>query len=459
MWTGNESVVTPPNSATNALRPVRTDVTLWMMNRIFGAAKSLWLIVLVALIARLYFVYDFEVGVPRQAVSTIPFLFEVGNIAHSLATGHGFGSPFRAATGPTAWMTPLFPALLACIFRVFGSYTFHAWLAVAIFNIFCCTAATIPVFLIGTRIGGKSVGAGAAWLWAIFPNAILLPVESMWDASLSALLAITILWATLALDDSGRIRNWCAYGLLWGVALMTNATLGALLPFLLGWLTYRAYKTDPRCLLKAAASVVVVILCCVPWTIRNYAVFHTFVPLRSVLGLQLWLGNNDHTQDIFRGDLHPIYNSQERAHYVDVGEIAYMHEKKDEAVRYMLAHPSREAHLVFRRFISIWAGGTPYPLADFVESSSWWFRYVVAFNLLAALGALGGIIILFWRRSIYAFPVAVFPVVYPCAFYLTLSLPRYRLPVDPVVMLLCALFVHQLFAKRTQQIRDAALSR
>jgi 4-amino-4-deoxy-L-arabinose transferase-like glycosyltransferase len=430
-----------------------------MMSRISAPAKSLWLIALVSLLVRLYFVYDFEVGLPRRAVSTIPFLFEVGNIANSLATGHGFSSPFRVDTGPTAWMTPLFPMLLAGIFRMFGSYTFHAWLAVVIFNILCCTAATIPLFFIGARLGGRSVGACAAWLWALFPNAILLPVESMWDASLSALIAVTILWATLALDDSPRFRNWCAYGLLWGFALMTNATLGALLPFLLAWLAYRAHKTDPRWIAKAAAAVVSVVLCCVPWTIRNYSVFHTFVPLRSVLGLQLWLGNNDHTQDVFRGDLHPIYNSEERAHYVDTGEIAYMQEKKREAVQYIRQHPAREAHLIFRRFISIWAGGTPYPLADFAGSSSWWFRYVVTFNLLAALGALGGIVILFTRRSVFAFPVAVFPVIYPCAFYLTLSLPRYRLPIDPVVMLLCAVSLDRVFARKTGSIRDEGASR
>jgi 4-amino-4-deoxy-L-arabinose transferase-like glycosyltransferase len=418
-----------------------------MLNRLSSASKSLVLIMIVALLVRLYFVYDFVAGVPRQAVSTIPFLFEVGNIANSLATGHGFASPFRADTGPTAWMTPLFPMFLAAVFRVFGSYTFHAWLAVVTFNISCCVAAIIPLYFVGLRLGGKSLAAGAAWLWTIFPNAILLPVESMWDGCLSALFAISILWATLALDDSRRFRNWCAYGLLWGIALMTNATLGALLPFLLAWLAYRAHQTDPRWFSKAAAATGIVILCCVPWTIRNYAVFHTFVPLRSVLGLQLWLGNNDQTQDVFRGNLHPIYNSAERAHYVELGEIAYMQEKKHQAIQYMAEHPAREAHLIFRRFIAIWAGGTPYPLKDFADSSSWWFRYVAAFNLLAALGALGGIVILFRRRNVNAFPVAVFPIVYPWAFYLTLALPRYRLPIDPVVMLLFAVSLVALFAK------------
>jgi 4-amino-4-deoxy-L-arabinose transferase-like glycosyltransferase len=421
-----------------------------MKHRISTAVKSLWLILPVALATRLYFMYAFQHDHPRQAVSTIPFLFEVGNIAYSLSIGHGFGSPFHVDTGPTAWMTPIFPNILAGIFRVFGSYTFHAWCAVVLLNILCCTIACLPLFFAGKRIGGTALGAAAAWLWAVFPNAILLPVESMWDASLSALLAITILWATLALNASPRLRNWCGYGLLWGVALMTNATLGALLPFLLAWLVYRAHRDHRQWASHTASAIAVVVLCCVPWTIRNYSVFHQFVPLRSVLGLQLWLGNNDRTQDIFRGDMHPIFNQKEREHYIEVGEIAYMQEKKQEAIRYMLDHPAREAHLISRRFMAIWAGGTPFPFMDFAESSSWWFRYVVAFNLLVAAGALCGIIVLFKQRSIYAFPTAVFPVVYPWAFYLTLALPRSRLPIDPVVLLLSAIALLQLLGKGTE---------
>ena len=291
-------------------------------NSLRAAATSLWLIMLVALALRLGYMWQFQNIHPRQGVSVIPFLFESGNIAHSLATGHGFSSPFRVDTGPTAWMTPLFPLLLAGIFRVFGAYTFHAWAATVLVNISCCTLACIPIYFAAKRIGGIALAAGTAWLWAIFPNAILMPVESMWDASISALLVATILWATLALAESAesqRLRNWCGYGLLWGVTLMFNATLGGLFPFLALWLAYRAHQQNRAWLKNAVAAVMIIILCCVPWTIRNYHVFHQFVPLRSVLGLQLWLGNNDQTQDIFRGDLHPIYNAAEREKYVSAG--------------------------------------------------------------------------------------------------------------------------------------------
>src|SRR3984885_7247030 len=415
-------------------------------NTIRAAATSLWLIMFVALALRLAYMWQFQDIHPRQGVSVIPFLFESGNIAHSLSMGHGFSSPFRVDTGPTAWMTPLFPLLLAGIFRIFGAYTFHAWAATVLLNISCCTLACVPIYFAGKRIGGIALASGAAWLWAIFPNAILMPVESMWDACISALLVATILWATLALGraESQRLRKWCAYGLLWGVALMFNATLAALFPFLAGWLVYRARQHNCAWLKNAAAAIAIIVLCCVPWTIRNYRVFHQFVPLRSVLGLQLWLGNNDQTQDIFRGDLHPIYNAAERARYISLGEIAYMQQKKQEAIAYMFSHPAREIHLVLYRAISIWSGGTPYPLVDFIGTPSLRFRTVLAFNIVAALGTLCGIIILFRERSQFAVPLAAFPLIYPWAYYLTLALPRYRLPIDPIVILLLAISIHHL---------------
>lgn len=421
-----------------------------MKHKWLAVFTSLPLILAVALAFRLVSLADYASQNPHQALGVLPFLFESGNIATALATGHGFSSPFRVPTGPTAWMTPVYPLLLAGIFRLWGTYTFAAFLAASLANILFVTLATIPIYFAGKRIGGKGVAAGAAWLWAVFPNAILLTFESMWGACLAALLAATILGATLALEPSRRWRDWCAYGLLWGVMLMTNPTLASTLPFLLGWLAYRHWhkgeaRAGRRALARPALALGIALLCCVPWTIRNYRVFHTLVPLRSVLGLQLWLGNNPQAQPIWRARLHPINNEAQRAEYVRMGEIAYTNRKFREAIRYMITHPNRVAYLAARRFLAIWAGGTPYPIRTFLASRSLWFRYVLLFNLLAALGAAAGIVILFRRRHPCALPVAVFPLVFPWAYYLTLAEPRYSLPIDPMVMLLLAVVLAALF--------------
>ena len=124
---------------------------------------------------------------------------------------------------------------------------------------------------------------------------MIFPFEWIWDTSLTALLAATLLWATLELADSPRLhrlKDWGAYGLLWAFALLTNPSLGSVLPFLLGWAAYRTAKRGAGWRAPALAAAVVV-LCCAPWTIRNYRAFHRFIPLRSNLGVELYVGNNE----------------------------------------------------------------------------------------------------------------------------------------------------------------------
>ncbi len=412
-----------------------------MLLKLRAAGTSLPLIIVVALVIRLAFAWDYQSHTPHRALGALPFLFESGNIAYSLASGHGFGSPLRVSTGPTAWITPLYPLLLSGIMRLFGIYTFQSWVAAVTMNICFSTLACIPLYYAGKRVGGPGLAAGAAWLWAVFPNAILLSFQSLWDTSLSALLGATAVWATLKLAGSARARDWGAYGFLWGAILMANGAVLSLLPFLLGWAVYRNWRTGLPTLRNAALACGVLVLCCIPWTIRNYAVFHSIVPLRSTLGLQLWVGNNPQAHVIWLGEQHPINSTSERAQYTQMGEISYMEAKRKDAVHYMLTHPRHEAELVAGRFVMLWAGGTPHPIDDYLKTRSAWFRYVLIFNLLAAFGAVAGIVLLFRSHSIYAFPLAAGPIVFPFAYYLTLALPRYRHPIDPALMLLTAVAI------------------
>jgi hypothetical protein len=432
------------------------------------AATSLPFILLVALLLRTGFAWDYVQQNSRQALAVLPFLQESGNIAASLATGHGFSSPFRVDTGPTAWMPPVYPWLVSGIFRLFGVRTYAAFLAALALNILASALTCVPIYFAGKRVGGIGV-AGGAWLWVFFPNAILNTFQSMWDASLGGLLGAAILWATLTIEKSERLRNWCAYGALWGVSLMTNTTLGSLLPLLLCWLAYRRWRRQRAtaavnvpvatgangtrlrdAFARPALAAAIALLCCVPWTIRNYSVFGRVVMFRSNLGLQLWLGNNENARESWREQLHPIFNAGERALYIRMGEINYMRLKEREAIRYMLSNPGEDLKLIGKRFVATWSGGTASPLSDFIHTPGLWFRTVLVFNLFLVAGAVAGIAVLYGKRNPYLFPVAVFPIVFPCAYYLTLSYPRYRLPIDPALMLLTAVALKAIFVRRAE---------
>ena len=51
------------------------------------------------------------------------FGYEMGRIAKSIATGRGFAGPMKVGSEPTAWCAPVFPLVLAAIFKALRIYS------------------------------------------------------------------------------------------------------------------------------------------------------------------------------------------------------------------------------------------------------------------------------------------------------------------------------------------------
>lgn len=414
-----------------------------MKRTLSKAVASLWLVFLVALAARLGFAWQQQRKFPHDVLAPAMFSQETGSIAKSLATGKGFSSPFGKDTGPTAWLTPVYPLLVAGIFRVSGIFTRASFFAVVFLNALFSSGVCAAVFYAGKRTAGAGVASGAAWLWALFPNAVMFPFEWVWDTSLSAFLGATILWATLELAESKRWRDWCLYGLLWGFTLMTNPSLGSLLPFLLGWAEYRAYHANQshrgiefHATKPALVAASIAVLCCLPWTIRNYIVFHHLVPLRSNFPLELYIGNNENYAP--RATWPPqITKERELVRYFHLGEIPFMEDEERKALAFMRAYPQVEVRLIAHRMVAFWTGLMD-PWQAFLSADSL-VRVLLLCSTVSALGGLLGLVALLGKRSPYAFPLAACPLVFPWLYYVTHSNLRYRHPIDPAVLLLVAI--------------------
>ena len=424
-----------------------------MRRVLLKGATSVWLISLVALAVRLGFAWYQERQIPRDLLAPVSFAQETGSIAQALASGKGFSSPFGKDTGPTAWLTPVYPLLVAAIFRVLGIFTRASFFAVVLLNALFSSGVCVAIFYAGKRIAGIGVASAAAWLWAMFPNAVIVPFEWVWDTSVSALLAALILWATLVLAESARWRDWYLYGLLWGFTLMTNPSLGSLLPFLLGWAACRARREKKLPSIKPVlAAAAIAILCCVPWTLRNFAVFHRLILLRSNLPLELYIGNNENYAS--HAAWPPkISKERELVRYFHMGEMAFMDEERRKALAFMRAYPAVEAKLTAARFVAFWTGLMD-PWQAFLSADSALVRVLLVCSSAAGIGGLLGIVALLWKRSTYVFPVAVYPMVYPWLYYITHANLRYRHPIDPVVLLLLAIAVGSLW-QNSSNLADA----
>lgn len=406
---------------------------------------SAFFISFVALALRITFLIHQASLIPAEVLAVVPFQNEVGNVSAALARGEGFCCLFRQPTGPTAWLAPVYPLLVAVIFKLFGSFTLASFYAATLLNCLCSALAGIPLFYAAKRIAGLATAATAAWLWAIFPSGIVMPFEWVWDTSLSALLAAALLWATLAFADSPRSRNAVAYGLLWAITLLTNPALGVLLPFLLGWIAYRHYRLGnfrPAPLLMTLAVLLAV---CMPWTIRNYVQFHRFIPMRSNFSFELWSGNNEIFDEHSR-ERNRITRYEETHRYTQLGENAFFDEKWQKAGHFIRTHPALYLRLCGHRIVSTWLG-TETPLRDFSQTDSLFVRFLFLWNAAVLLGVLIGISRLCLSSSPFVFPVAVFPVFFPLAFYIAHTSLRHRHPCDPILALLFALSVTLFWAR------------
>ena len=367
------------------------------------------------------------------------FGFEMGRIARSLATGQGYANPFDHPSGPTAWVTPLYPLIMAGVFRLFGVYTaLSAWVILA-FNCVCSALTTWTTWEIASRCFKRRVAAWSAWLWALYPAAMQYSVKWVWEMSLTAFLFSCVLVLALHMRNVGggppdaadpaTTRRWAVFGLLWGWITLSSASIAVFLPFCTVWIlrgTPRISRQLPRVLLAAALCLA----CLVPWMVRNARVFHQFVPMRTNFGAELAMGNDPFLEGTVVGS--PVALPQEEAFYDQVGELEYSRIRGREAIARIRRDPAAFFKLTLRRFYFFWAD-----VPHATRNGEGWTEYVRSLNFQFAsiTGVLGLIVAL--RRKVPAAPLfAMAFAVIPFVYYFVFVQARFRHPLEPLITIL-----------------------
>jgi len=353
------------------------------------------------------------------------FGWEMGRIGRALASGQGFANPFNGTTGPTAWEPPLYPCLIALVFRLFGIYTHAAALVLLTINSFFSALTCIPIFVIAKRCFSEKVAVWTSWTWALLPSVMYWCTRWVWETSLAALLLGIIFWVTLVAEEKDGFFLWLQFGLLWGTAAVVNTSLLAFLPVSALWIWYRRLRLGKNSFGGVTAAAVIFFAFIAPWLVRNYRTFGRVVFIRSNFGAELRLGNGPGANGTWMEFLHPTQNVHQMQLYKQMGEINYVAERKRQAMAYIQEDYGRFADLCLRRFVYYW-GGLPRlaqnpALAPFKDS------VFLASSVLSFWG-LGralrkhqpGAWLFFWL-------ILSFPLVY----YVTFPHPRYRHPIEP----------------------------
>ena len=353
------------------------------------------------------------------------FGFEMGRMGRAIATGQGFSNPFNGVTGPTAWEPPLYPFLIAGIFKIFGVYSKASSIILLSINSIFSALTCIPIFLIAKRCFDEKVARWTSWLWALLPSVMFWCTRWIWETSLATLLLTVIVWLTLVMEEKEGINPWVQYGFLWGVAALANTSLLAFLPASGLWICYYRFRRRKPFLGGAAAAAAIFAICITPWLIRNYQTFGKFIFIRSNFGAELRLGNGPGANGTWMQYLHPSQNLYEMRLYKQLGELAYVAERKRQAIAFIREDYGRFALLCVKRFIYYW-GGVP-RLAENPALAPFKNSVFLASSVLALWGL--GRALRQHRPGAWLFFWLI--VCYSLVFYFVFPHPRYRHPIEP----------------------------
>jgi hypothetical protein len=274
---------------------------------------------------------------------------EYFNIARALSRGQGFSHPFGDPVGPTAWMAPVFPTILAGLFWLGDGNRDVVTVGVACFHV-CILIATGTLVLAlawrTTRRIAAPVAAAVFFLATMYHFRFWFQfVDDCWLILLSLDLLIAGFCWLRPLERWPIAVGW---GLFGGLCSLSNPIVGFAWGILTGILGVwqRAWPQVALALLCAALALA-------PWTIRNYLVFGRAIPVKSNLAFELYQSHCLQPDGLLQNFYsHPAGGAgQEGREFRQVGETAYLDRKWQQFREAVWANPQDFLDRVTTRFL------------------------------------------------------------------------------------------------------------
>jgi len=411
-----------------------------------------------------------------MAIISRPYLSgdepDYDSIAVNLASGHGFSLD---STAPSVDRTPGYPLFLALIYLLFGHNIFIAKIAQLIVNSLTC----IAIYLLVKRIFGEKIAVYAAISVAIYPPLAAMSVSLYSEALFTFLFALSILLLRIAMEKE-RLTIFLFSGLI--IALATHTHPVSVFFPLVVLITIPFFNKKRKSISKGIfCYFITFIIALSPWILRNYIVFHEFIPFSSKGGIVAWTGSYVPGKGYYDNPItkRALIATIARLKGVSFREddltdpvfintmLASVTPKIDrylarEALNSVVRHPFAFAALMPLKIIRLWTGSysgifnVGIPFAEFIRDVNLFKTHIFIFifksfimllSILIFLSACIGIFIerVKWRESI----LILLPLIYFAMFYSVLNaISRLGLPALPFLLVYSLCGILKLFSVR-----------
>lgn len=352
---------------------------------------------------------------------------EYYSIAGAIAKGRGFADPFRAPTGPTAWMPPVFSWLLGGLRWA----TADDRGAVAAVIVVLQDVALIATGLLVVALARLTTGR--VWLATVVYLATLVYyfrqafqfTHDCWIvlAGLDATIAGLVWWRPLE-------RAWRAaagWGIVGGLCALVSPSIG----FVWGvFATVDGLRRRRRT--GFATAVVAATLTVSPWVVRNYVAFGRFVPVKSNLGFELYQSQCVQEGGVLHDPIFQVHpnggDNAERREYARLGEMAYVDHKSEQFRASVRSDPGDFLERLGNRFLEATLVYVPFNTAD--ESRRPWRVWFARLIYPLPFVCLVGLTVTAWRRLGRAERIVIGAFVAYLLPYVVVSYyDRYKVPV------------------------------
>lgn len=337
---------------------------------------------------------------------------------------------------PNSFFEPLYPLMTAGFYLLFGDRLFY-WRLVHVLM------GTLLVFLVYDiakhAFKDDRIAVVAALYTSVYPHFIFYSWILMSEALLLVLLAAGF-WAYFHLLDRPRWYWAALIGLFFAAFTLTRSFLIAFFPFMLLFMLI-FIRTNSRWRYAGLAALFFC-LTMAPWVYRNYRLQHQFVLLSSRGGYNIWMRNN------------PYFIKDE----LKAMGVEFSPEKLDKLKyrEYILGYPDftpDQGELERNKILT--AEGLKFIRANlgfFLEMCWIRFKWVIGYKGIGLKGPLMNALSLFsygpailgflvslflgWRKLAVVLPLWAVVGYFVLFYSLTHEGLRYRVPVDPYMILL-----------------------
>ena len=369
--------------------------------------------------------------------------FYYQGIANLLADGRGFVDPFLSSP-EQSYPSALHPPLWSLALAVPSTLGATSILAHRLIGTLAGTATVVLLGLIGRRVAGERAGLLAAGIAAVYPTLIAADGSLMSETLYGTFVGAALLLSLRQLQRPA-VAVVAALGAVIGLAALTRGEGVLFLPLLALPVAWRGGR--PGRLTRLGVTVAATVLVIAPWTIRNWITFDQPVLVSTNEATVVAGANCDAVyggRDLGSWSLGCISERRLGLNEAEQAEIW-----RDEGQGYARDHTRRLlAPVIGVRLLRTFDLWDPWAQATAAEGRSLAFTRagILVWYLLLPLAAFG-IFVLRRRRGPLLVLLAPFAVVIVST-ALSFGLPRFRHAAELAVVVLAAVAVDRLLARR-----------